>query len=572
MRRAGVLWQASLSTLTLVGWAAAGRMAAPPVDLRPVVIAAIRHHPRSDEPGATTASRRRDAGGIAAGSDSADFRAAIDRDRMSCGPSPSRVSLFMSFPTVRRRSPVSSLTLWAWLVLTAAPSPQPFSVSGTVVDPEGKPVKGATVWLTAFVRFDADVEELAQVETDAEGRFTIDAPVGGGDRPRSLTLWAHSPGTRVAIASPSNRPKDDRGPIRLALGPPARTPVRVLGVDGKPVAGATVRLSPLDWPAGLRARLEATTDARGRAAIEGVDPGQIYRVDVTADGLGTQGHNVPHGRGGEDRAAPAGRPGRGADRVGRPEGPGRLDGRRLVPSRRGEPFRLMRRTRRAAGATKPAGSRSGPSRRGESPSASSRPRARRSSPCPPRRRRWRSAAARASRSRSRSGRGSRSRDRCGSTAARKPAAGVKVNLIVLSPYRRNEDVVTDAEGRFSRYFLPCKLRVSLTWFDLPDRYFHAPDAHWADYDLAAGEESANARPAGGLAGGRDQGDGGRRGGQARRGGPGERLVHRPGVRRPVDPGQHPDGRARGLRARPDGARLDRGGPGVHRGPRRRRSR
>jgi hypothetical protein len=56
MRRAGVLWQASLSTLTLVGWAAAGRMAAPPVDLRPVVIAAIRHHPRSDEPGATTAS------------------------------------------------------------------------------------------------------------------------------------------------------------------------------------------------------------------------------------------------------------------------------------------------------------------------------------------------------------------------------------------------------------------------------------------------------------------------------------------------------------------------------------
>ena len=70
----------------------------------------------------------------------------------------------------------------------------------------------------------------------------------------------------------------------------------------------------------------------------------------------------------------------------------------------------------------------------------------------------------------------------------RPAAGLKVNLFVLSPYRRNEDVVTDAEGRFSRYFLPCKLRLSLTWFELPDRYFHAPDAHWADYDLAAGEE------------------------------------------------------------------------------------
>ena len=56
-------------------------------------------------------------------------------------------------------------------------------------------------------------------------------------------------------------------------------------------------------------------------------------------------------------------------------------------------------------------------------------------------------------------------------------------------------MVTDAEGRFSRYFLPCKLRVSLTWFDLPDRYYHAPDnTHWADYDLAAGEEARTLAP------------------------------------------------------------------------------
>ena len=187
---------------------------------------------------------------------------------------------------------MSSLMLWAWLALAAVPSSQTSVVSGTVVDPEGKPVKGATVWLTAFVRIDADVEDLAQVETDAEGRFTVDAPAGGGDRPRFLSLWAHAPGSRVAIASLSNRPKDDRGPIHLTLGPPAKTPVRVRGADGKPVAGATVRLSSRVFPAGLRARLEATTDAQGRAAIEGVNPGQVYRVDVTADRLGTQGHNV----------------------------------------------------------------------------------------------------------------------------------------------------------------------------------------------------------------------------------------------------------------------------------------
>ena len=189
---------------------------------------------------------------------------------------------------------MSSLTLWAWLVLTAVPSPQTASVSGTVVDPEGKPVKGATVWLTAFVRFDADVEELAQVETDAEGRFTIDAPVGGGDRPRSLTLWAHAPGTRVAIASPSNRPKDDRGPIRLALGPPARTPVRVLGARRQARGGGDrAALAARSGPPACGPDWRPRPTPEGRAAIEGVNPGQVYRVDVTAEGLGTQGHNVP---------------------------------------------------------------------------------------------------------------------------------------------------------------------------------------------------------------------------------------------------------------------------------------
>jgi Carboxypeptidase regulatory-like domain len=83
---------------------------------------------------------------------------------------------------------MSSLTLWAWLALAAVPSPRTRVVSGTVVDPQGKPVKGATVWLTAFVDNNVDVANLAQVETDAEGRFTVDAPTGGGDRFRFLSL------------------------------------------------------------------------------------------------------------------------------------------------------------------------------------------------------------------------------------------------------------------------------------------------------------------------------------------------------------------------------------------------
>jgi hypothetical protein len=113
---------------------------------------------------------------------------------------------------------VSSLTLWAWLALTAVASPQPPSLTGTVLDPNGKPVKGATVWLTRLVKYDVDVEDLGQVETDAEGRFGFDTPADiVADRKRFVTLWAHSPGKRVYIISPIARPNDEHGPIRLTL-------------------------------------------------------------------------------------------------------------------------------------------------------------------------------------------------------------------------------------------------------------------------------------------------------------------------------------------------------------------
>ena len=246
---------------------------------------------------------------------------------------------------------MSSLTLWAWLVLTAAPSPQPFAVSGTVVDPEGKPVKGATVWLTAFVRFDADVEELAQVETDAEGRFAIDAPVGGGDRPRSLSTSGPTRRGTGSLLPRHPTARTTTGDRSAWLSGRRRgRPCGSWARDGKPVAGANVRLSPLVWPAGLRARLEATTDARGRAAIEGVDPATGLPRRRHGRGARHPGAQRRAGRGGEDRAAPARRPGRGADRVRQPEGPAPAgwSSPRPFPTRRAN---LRRATNSARGRT-----------------------------------------------------------------------------------------------------------------------------------------------------------------------------------------------------------------------------
>jgi hypothetical protein len=388
---------------------------------------------------------------------------------------------------------VSSLMLWAWLALAAAPSPQTPVVSGTVVDPDGKLVKGATVWLTAFVDNDVDVENLAQVETDADGRFTVDASAGGGDRPRFLSLWAHAPGSRVAVASLSDRTKDDRGPVQLTLGPPATTPVRVRGADGKPVAGATVRLSSRIFPAGLGANLEVTTDAQGRATIEGVNPGQVRRVDVTAARVGTQGHNVAQDQ--AEKTVQLFAVGWVAVRIATDNPTARAGWMVVASSFPDEASNPRRETNSARGRTDESGRVAlGPLAAGQVAIRVKRPD-------------WLPYLPDAKMPVQATLHGGETREVAigvkkaikveGSVQEHgtgKPAARVKVNLSVLSPGFRSEDLVTDDLGQFSLHVLPCKLRVSLTWFALPDRYFHAPDAHWADYELAAEEETRRLAP------------------------------------------------------------------------------
>ncbi len=378
------------------------------------------------------------------------------------------------------------LTLWSWLALAVVAAP----LSGSVVDEDGKAVPGATVWLTASRQFGEDAETRAEVETDAEGRFSIDAPPEG-DRTRQLMLWAFAPGPRVAISVLGNRPKGDERSIRLTLAPPWKTPVRVFGSDGKAVAGAKVRPPLINWPAALGERLEATTDAEGRADFR-FRAGPGFRFDVTAEGLVTQGHRVADDEVEKTiRLLPVGQISArlvAAD-------PKVLAGWTVVASTRpddaGGPFFPTSRGRgQSDGAGKvsfpplavglvtfqvvpPEGSpflgvppTQVPLRDGENVAVK----------IPVRK-------------------GVKVEGSVREHESGKPVAGVKVNLFRLSQGRGNDDLVTDAEGRFSLYLLPGKVRVSLTWHELPDRYYYAPDnAHWADYDLAVGEDQHTLAP------------------------------------------------------------------------------
>ena len=74
------------------------------------------------------------------------------------------------------------------------------------------------------------------------------------------------------VRFPGRLPEPGR-PVRLELGPPAATEVRVVDPDGSPVAGAMIRIyrvhpNNLTVPDSIADRLERTTDAEGRVVLD----------------------------------------------------------------------------------------------------------------------------------------------------------------------------------------------------------------------------------------------------------------------------------------------------------------
>lgn len=172
-------------------------------------------------------------------------------------------------------------------------------LSGTVVDAEGRPAAGVSVWLSSTGptsqgptgAINQGPKALTTAETDDEGRFQIERPddskVEGGSW--HSALWAYRPGSRLARLVLKWRLPEADEPVRLTLGPPASISVRVLRPDGSPAVGARVcpaRLNHLVFnaprpPDKLLDRLTATADADGRATLDGFISDELYSIDVT---------------------------------------------------------------------------------------------------------------------------------------------------------------------------------------------------------------------------------------------------------------------------------------------------
>jgi RNA polymerase sigma factor (sigma-70 family) len=197
--------------------------------------------------------------------------------------------------------------------------------SGRVVDPGGKPVRGAKLFLwvsdTIFPEYRPSLDQRAT--TDAEGRFQFDEPL-----PVMPDLWASIRPQIVAVVDGFGLgivPATLKGLTDVEVRLPADVPIRgrVLNLEGKPIAGARVRVVEVhgaenddlsawlkkmeangwddirwvvasDLPRRLESRRgrlpglrEATTGADGRFSLSGVGGERVVRLALEGEGMTT---------------------------------------------------------------------------------------------------------------------------------------------------------------------------------------------------------------------------------------------------------------------------------------------
>ncbi len=178
------------------------------------------------------------------------------------------------------------VSLWSAILLIGQSGAGP-AITGTVVDPSGRPIAGAEVVFTAGEAPDGSVPILATTATDAAGAFRLDRP--SADRRRGFlapgVVWAYKAGLGLDVVDLIRVDRPDQV-HRLVLEPQELRRVTIRDAEGKPIAGlkTAARLGetertgylgvtvPDDW----NDRLTAVTDDRGVASL----PGLTRRIDL----------------------------------------------------------------------------------------------------------------------------------------------------------------------------------------------------------------------------------------------------------------------------------------------------
>ncbi len=182
-------------------------------------------------------------------------------------------------------------------------APGRMTVSGRVLDPDGKPVKGAAVdliarpraaWVGAREEVDA-YKLLGQSATDGDGRFHLDAPRTASSRFYEVIALASAPGFGLAWAGLN--PDAEQPGAELRLNPEQVVRVKLVDVNGMPAPGVAVRVRSMGRPTtkgtfdgvyfgaglpeGVRTWLRtATSDDQGKLTLSGIGRDLHVSMDV----------------------------------------------------------------------------------------------------------------------------------------------------------------------------------------------------------------------------------------------------------------------------------------------------
>ncbi|MEN6625954.1 MAG: carboxypeptidase regulatory-like domain-containing protein [Candidatus Sumerlaeia bacterium] len=159
----------------------------------------------------------------------------------------------------------------------------PITVSGVVVDADGKPVAGAKVSTTGH--------QSKSEKTGKDGKFSmkIVRQQSGPSSVEPMTLMANSKGMAGSAEIPDNAGATLNVTIKMKKA--GSVSGQVVEPGGKPLAGATVQLmTRINMGRGFSTRNfgePAKTDKEGNFEIGGLSDGELYGIRVSAKGHGS---------------------------------------------------------------------------------------------------------------------------------------------------------------------------------------------------------------------------------------------------------------------------------------------
>jgi beta-lactamase regulating signal transducer with metallopeptidase domain len=182
-----------------------------------------------------------------------------------------------------------------------------FSLSGRVLDPWGKPVAQANVWVAASNGKEHGFDGFPIVgsgPSSADGRFdlalnkSVLEQVTASDSAR-YEVWVRKPG--LALACHVERDGFPHHPIEIQLRPQDPVSLRLRNPDGSPCAGANVFPTNSQYgderfvviPEVIRNELKVQSAADGRVTIVGMGAGQIEELCFATADFGVQGCRFP---------------------------------------------------------------------------------------------------------------------------------------------------------------------------------------------------------------------------------------------------------------------------------------